>query len=71
MPEVDTSKLEALIAKHNIKKKEVAELLDLTYNAFYRKMNSKRKFTLKEAKELANFFGVTIDDLFFSDEVAS
>lgn len=50
---------------------EMANLLGLeNKSAYSRKENGSIKFSLQEAKQIADFFDTTIEDIFFSDEVA-
>lgn len=68
--EVKLNKLKGLIAEHDLAHYEVAELLSIASNTFSRKMNKKADFSLSEAKKLADFFNMSIDELFFYSEVA-
>ena len=45
-------------------KKEVAEKLGMSTDAFRMKMNGSTEFTLSQAKKLAEILRCTIDDLF-------
>ena len=67
---INTRKLRALLVEHNINQKEFAEeVLGISKVNFNRKLNKHRKLKLIEAKKAAEFFGVSIEELFFSPEV--
>jgi len=40
-------------------------------NAYSQKERGERKFTLEEAKKIADFFGMTIEEIFFEDSLFS
>ncbi len=61
--------LKAHRASRSITQKDIASSIlkvgEVTYNL---KENGKKQFSLSEAKKLADFFGVTIDELFFANK---
>ena len=68
--EINTRKLRALLVEYGINQKEFAEeVLEMSDVNFNRKLNKHRKFKLLEAKKIADFFGVSIEELFFSPSV--
>jgi len=64
-----TNKLKGKIAENNLTQKEAAKIIGVAHNTFSRKMNGKTPFTLPEARKLADYFGMTVDELFFYNEV--
>lgn len=69
--EVKFNKLKGLIAENEMTHSETAEVIDVSPNTFSRKINKISPFTLAEAKKLADYFGVTIEELFFSTDVTN
>ena len=67
---IKTNKLKGVIAQNEMTHKGIADLLKVAPNTFSRKINGTTPFTLVEAKIIADFFGMTIDELFFCDGVA-
>ncbi len=66
---IKLNKLKGLIAENDLRHEDLANLIDVSPTTFSRKMNGKSPFTLSEAKIIADFFGVTIDKLFFYRQV--
>lgn len=62
----DLDKLKFIMMKNNVTKKDIAEVLEAHRNTVYRKLAGKRDLTLNEAKDIADFFDMTVTDLFFS-----
>lgn len=55
----------------NISVDEIASVLNLeTKAAYYKKEAGTVKFTLIEAKKVADYFGMTIEEIFFANEVS-
>lgn len=52
-----------------LKQEDLAEILGITLGTYSLKESGKSKFTLLEAKMLSDFFGVTIEELFFMNLV--
>ena len=51
---------------------QMAEQLGLQTKAGYnKKENGRTKFTLQEAKKVSEILGMSIDDIFFANEVSS
>lgn len=48
--------LESEIAKKGIRKKDLAEMLDITYRTFSQKLNGKTEFTWSEVPSLNSVF---------------
>ena len=65
----NNNKLAAYRKLHNLKQEDVAKMLNMSKVSYSYKENGKQEFRLSEAKTLADYFGVTIDSLFFSNEV--
>lgn len=61
-----TDKIKNLREFYGFSQKEIAEYLNLSTNGYSMKENGLRKFTLDEAKKLAELFGVSIEELFFN-----
>lgn len=57
-------KFKGYCAEHNIKQKEVAEVLDITVQNVNRKMNGKEAFTLEQVKTLCKHFKISADEYF-------
>lgn len=55
-------------AEHNIKQKEIAELLDITLENVNAKMNGRLEFTLAQVKTLCNHFNISADYYFLSQD---
>lgn len=50
---------------------EMCQLLGLeTESAYYKKETGFTKFSLIEAKKIANYFGLQIENIFFDDELS-
>ncbi|BFK81450.1 helix-turn-helix domain-containing protein [Clostridium baratii] len=64
-----TKKIKTYRFVGSIKQEVLANLIGVTLTTYCNKENGKTEFTLKEAKTLADFFGTTIDDLFFNPSV--
>ena len=65
----NNNKLAAYRKLHNLKQEDVAKMLNMSKVSYSYKENGKQEFRLSEAKTLADYFGVTIDSLFFNNEV--
>lgn len=57
--------LRALRVERGLKQKEIAKLLDLSRTTYVNKENGVSDFKLCEARVLAEYFSVSMDDLFF------
>ncbi len=64
-------KLRALRQEKGIPGEKLAEILGLeTKSAYYKKETGSIKFTIYEAKKIADFFGMSIEQIFFEDGVS-
>jgi putative transcriptional regulator len=61
--------LKSLRVKHDMSQEATAQLLEMTVTTYNRKENGLREFTVNEAGKLAELFNVTIEAIFFNDEV--
>jgi len=52
--------------KARVSQEDIAKLLGVNVNTYSSKERGKTEFTLGEVKKLADFFGTTIDELFFA-----
>jgi putative transcriptional regulator len=60
------NKLKELRKKQNIKVSILADKLDISESYYYKRENGNRKsFSVEEGKILADFYNLTIDELFF------
>ncbi|MBC5997944.1 XRE family transcriptional regulator [Romboutsia ilealis] len=50
-----------------VNQSDVAKFLGISSNTYWNKENGKTEFTVSEAKKLAEYFGVSVVDLFFKD----
>lgn len=76
---IQTNNLVAYRKLHNLKQEDVAKILNMSktsysYNnmsktSYSYKETGKQEFRLNEAKILADYFGTTIDDIFFTNLV--
>lgn len=65
--------LEAELARKNIKRKELAELLKVRPATIYDKLNGKYPFTVNEAMTIKNHFfpNLTVDYLFSQEPIVA
>lgn len=61
--------LKMLRAKFGFRQKDLSELLHLSTVQYAKKENSKATFSLTEAKTIADFFKLPIEDIFFNTNV--
>ncbi|MFR5471274.1 MAG: helix-turn-helix transcriptional regulator [Romboutsia sp.] len=54
---------------YNLTQSDMADKLGITLQNYYQKENGIREFKLSEAKKIADLFGVSIEDIFFTNEV--
>lgn len=57
-------KFKGYCAEHNIKQKEIADLLEITVSNVNRKINGKEPFTLEQVKKLCIKYGISADEYF-------
>lgn len=62
-------KLKAYRQLRGINQAVLAELTGVGLNTYNFKENGKKSFTLEEAKTISDYFGVTIDEIFFDNTV--
>lgn len=65
------NKVKQLRLKKRVTQEEVANLLGISCPNYGKKENEKIRFSLEEAKTLSNFFGLSIEKLFFEDELSN
>ena len=58
--------LKSFRVKFGFTQKDIADKLGISTTAYSFKETGKNQFTLKEAKEIANLFNTTIDNVFYS-----
>ena len=63
------SKLKGLMVEKNITQQELAQILQMSITTLNFKINGKSDFNVKEAKKVSNFFGKTIEEIFYIDEI--
>lgn len=64
-------RLREIRAERGVSAQTMADLLGLeTDGAYYKKENGSVKFSLAEAKIAADFFGMSIESIFFANEVS-
>lgn len=62
--------LKELREGHKKEQKELAEYLGISAPNYSKKEAGQVRFSLLEAKKLSEFFGLSIDEIFFNDEVS-
>jgi len=63
------NKLKAYRTLYNVKQEEIAKILGMSLSTYSCKEKGTRQFTLDEAKKICDYFGVTIEEIFFSNIV--
>lgn len=58
--------LKSFRVKFGLTQKDLADKLDISVTSYSLKETGKSQFTLKEAKEIANLFNSTIDNVFYN-----
>ncbi len=66
---IQTNNLVAYRKLHNLKQEDVAKILNMSKTSYSYKETGKQEFRLNEAKILADYFGTTIDNIFFNNSV--
>jgi len=64
-----SNKLKALRAIKGLDQIDVAKMIGICLSSYSQKESGKKSFTLAEAKAIADIFGLTVDEIFFSHEV--
>lgn len=62
------TKLKKLREEKKLSQKEIADILGITQQAYSRIELGKAMPSLPKAKEIANFFNSTIEDIFFENK---
>lgn len=60
---MNIKKLKILMLQNDCTPKDLANLLNLKGSAIYNRLNGRRKFTIREAITIADYFETTLDDL--------
>lgn len=63
--------LKDLREEKGIKQEELAKLLRVSPASYSKKEAGQVKFSLYEAKEISNYFKLSIDEIFFNNEVSN
>ncbi len=63
------SKLKGLMAEKNMTQQELAQILQISISTLNFKINGRSDFSVKEAKKVSNFFGKTIEEIFYIGEI--
>lgn len=61
-------RLQELRAINNLQQSDLAALIGVTSATYSRKENGTIRFSLTEAKTIADFFDSAIEDIFFDDD---
>lgn len=61
---IQVKKFKAYCVEHDIKQKEIAELLDINISNVNNKLNGKEPFTLAQVKLLCEHFQISADEYF-------
>lgn len=64
------SKVKELREEMGLKQEIIAELLDISPANYCKKENGTIKYSLLEAKKIADYFNKTIEEIFFANEVS-
>nr|WP_287825377.1 helix-turn-helix transcriptional regulator [Clostridium sp.] len=56
--------------QNNIKQEKIAKILDISLGNYNKKEGGKIRFSLIEAKKIADYFGTTIEEIFFENYVS-
>lgn len=54
---------------HDLTQKDVAKMLNMSDTSYSLKETGKQEFRLSEAKFLADYFGTSVDEIFFNESV--
>lgn len=63
------NKLKSLRAERDFNQQDVADYLNISRTAYHNKETGKNDFTITEAKQLAQLFNSSIDNIFFTSQV--
>ncbi|AZO96187.1 helix-turn-helix domain-containing protein [Halocella sp. SP3-1] len=67
--EVNSNKIKALRAEFSITQIDMAKLLDINPITYQRKEAGESHFSLIEAKKMADYFNMEIENVFFAPKV--
>lgn len=65
----NNNKLKAYRKLYDLTQEDTAKLLDISNTSYSLKESGRKDFKLSEAKCLADYFGTTVDEIFFSNSV--
>jgi transcriptional regulator with XRE-family HTH domain len=57
-------KFKGYCTEHQIKQKDIAELLNISVQSVNRKINGKEPFTLDQVKTICTHYGISADEYF-------
>lgn len=63
------NKLKSLRAEYDLDQQDMADILSISRTTYCNKETGKSKFNIYEAKQIAELFNSSIDDIFFTDKV--
>lgn len=66
---INSKNLRVLRVKYDFTQKSIAAKLGISEIAYRQKENNIRPFTLPEAKTISDLYGISIEEIFFTDEV--
>lgn len=61
--------LKVLRYKNKLKQQDIAEKLGISETTYNRKENGNSEFTISEAKQISDILNVSINEIFFNDDV--
>lgn len=70
-PQIIGNRIKALMAIRNIKRKDLAAQLDISYNTLTKKLNGQREFNINEMLKLKEILCLDVDlcgNIFFNSE---
>lgn len=73
MKKLNSILLKSQIVLHDKKISEVAEILEISKSALYRKLNGKTEFTRHEIEMLIKYLGLSVElamEIFFNEKVS-
>ena len=62
------SKIRRLIEDNNLTQAQMANYLGMSLANYGKKENNQIRFSINEAKKLSDFFGLSIEQIFFDDK---
>ena len=63
--EEEMEKVKKLRLSRNLSQERIAGWLNMSVSTYSKKENGRLKWSLEEAKKLAEYFGMTIEEIFF------